>query len=227
MTLRYALLADGPSDRALLSVLRWTLRTHLDMVELVPEVVDLGRIRRPPDRSDLSGRIEKAFDLSPCDVLFVHRDAEQAGALDIRRQEIVRAAAQSSVRVPVVPVVPMRMTEAWLLSDEPALRAAAGNPAGTVPLRFPAPVQLERIHAKDELSDLLRAAAALSGRKAKQFSAAEATQRLADLIDDFSPLRHLPSFQAFEADVAALAAGSSRLLTGSGQHARLRPPGGP
>ena len=94
--------------------------------------------------------------------------------------------------------------------DEPALRAASGNPAGTVPLRLPTAVQQERIHAKDELADRLRIASALSGRRAKQFSTSDATQRLADLIDDFSPLRSLRSFRAFDTDVAALLSSHAR-----------------
>jgi len=39
--------------------------------------------------------------------------------------------------VEVVPAVPVRMTEAWLLFDEAAIRRAAGCPNGSMPLELP------------------------------------------------------------------------------------------
>jgi hypothetical protein len=36
-----------------------------------------------------------------------------------------------------IPVVPVRMTEAWLLADEFAIRSAPGNPNGTQSLDLP------------------------------------------------------------------------------------------
>lgn len=142
------LLPDGTSDRALVPIIRWTLRQHLAVPEISVRVADLSRARRPPGLADLAARIEIAIDLNPCDVLFVHRDAEQAGGLETRRAEIEQAAETIQVGIPIIPVVPVRMTEAWLLFDEPAVRAAAGNPAGVVPLDLPAVGFRERAHAK-------------------------------------------------------------------------------
>ena len=42
-------------------------------------------------------------------------------------------------------VIPVRMTEAWLLIDELALRRAAGNPNGRNPLDLPALKDLEAL----------------------------------------------------------------------------------
>ena len=120
-------MADGASDRALLPVLRWLLRQHCENLPIQPGFSDLRRLRKPPRR--LAERIERSIELYPCDLLFVHRDAETE-SID-KREEEIRAALEESARgkmAPVICVVPVRMQEAWLLIDETALRRAAGNP---------------------------------------------------------------------------------------------------
>ena len=92
----------------------------------------------------LSERID-SVELYPCDLLFVHRDAESA-PIEEREAEIRKALEKSSVdSVRVVCVVPVRMQEAWLLIDEAALRRAAGNPNGTQPLAMPDVQKLEEL----------------------------------------------------------------------------------
>src|SRR4051812_26771422 len=74
--LRFTLVSDGSSDRALLPILRWLL-IHRDIrAPIVEQWADLRRLRRPP--VGLTARIETALDLYPCDLLFIHRDAETA-----------------------------------------------------------------------------------------------------------------------------------------------------
>ena len=51
------------------------------------------------------------------------------------------------------------------------------------------------------LHGALRAASGLSGRRIHTFNARQAALRMADLIDDFAPLRALPAFQRLEADL--------------------------
>jgi hypothetical protein len=83
----------------------------------------------PPARLGLAERISRALALFPADLLFVHRDADR-GPTATRREEIRRAVAATMANQMTVPVVPVRMTEAWLLIDEAAIRSAAGNPRG-------------------------------------------------------------------------------------------------
>ena len=80
------------------------------------------------------------------------------------------------------------MTEAWLLIEEAALRKAADNPKGSDRLEFPGIAQLEKIPAKDVLYNLLRIASGYTGRRLKKFKVERAAHRLADLIEDYSPL---------------------------------------
>ena len=196
---RFTLHGDGSSDRVLLPVVTWVLRQN-DRSRLWEGAwADLGRVRLPP--RELSERLHKAVELYPCDVLIVHRDAERA-SFDERLSEIADAAR--SVQVPVIPLVPVRMTEAWLLFDEAALRKAAGNPSGVMPLDLPSLSVIEgKPDPKQLLFDALRAASGRSGRRLAQLRPEVLRLQLAELIDDFASLRRLPSFTHFEASARA------------------------
>ena len=204
-SVRYTLLGDGSSDRALVPVLDWLFREHLPNHAVLEQgqVAELGRLRDPPPLGDLKERIRTAIEFYPCDVLFVHRDAEQRDGYSARRSEAERAAEDAGVRIPCIPVVPVRMTEAWLLIDEAALRRAAGRPEATSPLTWPRPASIEQIHAKEVLFGLLQAAAGQTGRRRRRISPETRRARLARLIEDYAPLRRFESFQDLERDVRA------------------------
>lgn len=200
--LRYTLLSDGSSDQALMPILTWLLREQGIRDAIQPEWADLRRLPRPP--RTLPERISRSLDLYPCDVLFVHRDSE--GVLPpVRTAEIQQAlttAAQRAQIPPTVCVVPVRMQEAWLLSNETAIRCAAGNPNGRVPLALPSLKTLAQLlDAKDVLYDALREASGLTGRRRKKFPVHIRARRVAEFINDFSPLRTLCAFRKLEIDV--------------------------
>lgn len=193
--LRYTLVADGSSDRALLPILTWLLRQFCGAVPIQAEFADLRRLPHPP--KNLSERIYRSVELYPCDLLFVHRDAERA-SIEKREAEIRKALAESSVEnsVRVVCVVPVRMQEAWLLIDEAALRRAAGNPNGTQPLAMPDVQKLEALaNPKELIRGLLRQASGLRGRRLERFNWRSSARRVAEMIGDFGPLYKLAAFQ--------------------------------
>lgn len=102
------------------------------------------------------------------DLLFVHRDANNAGA-DARQREIDLAVAAALNAPRFVAVIPVRMTEAWLLLEETAIRKVVGNPNGRVPLDLPTPREAERRpDAKQILNDALLAASETTGRRRKR-----------------------------------------------------------
>ena len=104
------------------------------------------------------------------DLLFVHRDADNAGA-EARYREIeaaVRSAAQDGTSW--IGVVPVRMTEAWLLLDEAAIRDVVGKPGGRSRLDLPAPGRAERVaDPKERLRDALLTASGNRGRRRRNF----------------------------------------------------------
>lgn len=73
--IHYTLITDGPSDRALLPILTWILREKGDVSLVQSEWADLRRLPQP--LQSLHERILSAIDLFPCDLLFIHRDAER------------------------------------------------------------------------------------------------------------------------------------------------------
>ena len=194
--LRYTLVADGPSDRALLPILTWLLRLRFLFRRSLP---------RPP--KELSERINRSVELHPCDLLFVHRDAESA-PIKKRETEIRKALEESSVEnsVRVVCVVPVRMQEAWLLIDEAALRRAAGNPNGIQPLDMPDVQKIEGLaDPKQLIRELLRQASGLQGRRLERYNWRSSAHRVAEMISDFSLLYRLAAFQRLAAAVERVA----------------------
>ena len=202
--LRYTLLADGSSDRCLIWIINWLLDSIPEVATrgFIPQTADLRRLPEPP--KEFADRIVQAIRQFPCDILFVHRDAEAQPRE--KRTEEIRDAVNKVVTLPHVSIVPVRMTEAWLLLEEDAIRKAADNPNGVIRLDLPSIANLERIpDPKKVLSELLVMAAEKSGRRKEQFERdiPVRRQRVAELIRDFAPLRQLAAFQALESDLKA------------------------
>ena len=194
--LRIALLADGSSDSALLAVISWTL-SQLSQGVLLAAPGFRARVLR----NDIEAEMRETTALFRPHILFVHRDAEAKDPAH-RRAEIPDASCA------LVKVVPVRMTEAWLLFDESAIRRAADRPMARDPLDLPLLQQIEDLaDPKKRLHENLLTASGVRGRRRKRFKAdlPARVRRVAELIDDFSPLRRLEAYQQFEADcVAAL-----------------------
>lgn len=188
-----ALLGEGTSDRALMPILRWLL-PRCTSVDTRVEWVDTQRFRIRSHK--LSEKVKAALMVQPCDLLFVHRDADRQDP-QLRHDEIHGATGNK----PHVPVVRVRMTEAWLLIDERAMRAAVGRVSGRHPLDLPSSSRIEGIaDPKRVLREALGRAHASTGHRAHRLDLESAVHRLADLVEDWSVLRQLPSFRRLEAD---------------------------
>ncbi|MCC7292238.1 MAG: hypothetical protein IT449_09285 [Phycisphaerales bacterium] len=200
MRIDFAVLTDGGSDRVLVRIAQWVFEQHVRAeVPVQGRHADLSGMPQPP--RSLQDRIDHAIKLYPCDVILVHRDAE-AHTFDARFAEIQEAIHYSRIPrgFPLVCVVPIRMTEAWLLFNEPAIRRAAGNPNGTMELSLP--VHVEAIpDPKEVLFEAMAKASGLTGRRLKLFRPEKSRSVLGNLIDDWSPLRQLSAFKRFETDL--------------------------
>ncbi|HYA40849.1 MAG TPA: hypothetical protein VEF34_06075 [Syntrophobacteraceae bacterium] len=200
--LRYTLMSDGSSDNALLPILSWVLLEQKISCPIQSEWADLRRL--PVQLRKLTERIENAVELFPCDLLFVHRDAESRTYQE-RKAEILKALEGARSDIPAVCVVPVRMQEAWLLFDENAVRRAAGNPNGRQPLCLPETSRLEQLpDPKETLYGLLKQASGLSGRRLKNLRINKCANRVSGYVYGFQPLRVLPAFRALEAEVGEI-----------------------
>jgi len=198
---RFTLLSDGSSDKALIPHLEWLLKQNGLKLPVVSQWADLSRLREKP--RNLAERIQRSIELYPCDLLFVHRDAERENPIN-REQEIV--AAQTSIngelKTPFICVIPVRMQEAWLLFDESAVRRASGNPHGSVRVNLPSLRNTENLpNPKKILHQALKAASEKTGRRLKQFPVHHSASQVSQYIEDFSSLRNLSAFQKLETDI--------------------------
>lgn len=199
--LKYTLVTDGSSDRALISVINWLCRDA--SIAAQGEWFD----PRPFGKLSNEETIRMALELFPCDVLFIHRDSEGQSPAT-RRQQIrnaVEGISPSGGRAPYVCVVPVRMTEAWFLFDEDAIRTAAGNPNGSSALELPPLNRCERLpDPKSFLFDAIKKASGRTGRRLKKLNVFSCRARLAEIIRDFSPLRQLEAFAQLEEDLRSV-----------------------
>jgi hypothetical protein len=197
MNLSCTLVAEGTTDKALLPILGWAIRRDLRVKEFELQFAEPFLL--PPIRDRLTPKIRRALELYPCNLLFVHRDADREAA--VTRREEIRGAVAAAAGGPVaVPVVPVRMTEAWLLINEAAIRSAAGNPRGTMALELPSrSVAIEREpNPKALLHNALRSACGLHGRKLAKFDPQASARRVSELVVDWGPLRQLAAYLEFE-----------------------------
>ena len=200
--INYTLLSDGSSDKALMPIIEWTL-LQLDSTLLIQGIrADLTSLKHPP--KSLTNRINVALRLYPCDLLFIHRDSEKE-SLANRSDEIDKAVDESDFdpkKQIAIPVIPVRMMEAWLLIDEQAIRIAAGNPNSRHRPVLPNPKTLESLpDPKSVLQDHLRQASGLKGRQLDRFNVGKAVHLVAQNVLDFSILKQLSAYQNFEDEV--------------------------
>lgn len=196
--LRVTLVSDGSSDRALLPMIRWLLRRAGVDTAIEYSWADLGRLRNPP--KTLTDKIKRSIELYPCDLLFVHRDAE--GDPVEKRLDEIHAGLPVGQRC--ISVIPVRMLEAWLLFDEGLIRMASGNPHGKTVLPLPVFDKLESLpDPKTVLISLLKTASGLKGRRLTRFNVYEARSRVAVLADDFTPLLRLNAFRLLADSITA------------------------
>jgi putative intracellular protease/amidase len=201
-SLRYLLITDGSSDSCLKHPIEWLLREHgWDSVE--GEWADLRVL--PESATTLAERVRIALDYYSGDLILVHHDAE-AESPDTRVREITAAVAALGYPIACVCVVPVRMTEAWLLHDKSAICVAAGKPKGGRDLELPPLKQLEKLaDPKAVLRDALLSASEATGhrrrRKLRDFGVMR--HRVAERIGSYAPLRALDGFARLEADLCA------------------------
>jgi hypothetical protein len=191
-TIRYTLVTDGSSDSALKSILDWIIASHRPDLGVIGEVArEIGAVGLSLDK-----KVPAALRLFPCDLLFIHRDAERDDPAE-RSAEIERAVKH--LHANYVPVIPVRMTEAWLLSDEVAIRSAAENRSGRVALNLPPKRSWEALpDPKRVLFDALIVASEKKGRALTKFSPSRQRGLVALRTLDFSALRGVPSFDELE-----------------------------
>ena len=198
---KFTLIADGRTDDALIPIIKWLL-IQLGVNAPEAQLPILGNLRNPPKK--LQDKIAIALDLFPCDILFVHRDAESdEKPIEIRTKEIRKAEKLVKKSLPpIVCVIPIKMIESWLLFNEDAIREVVGNPHGKKELNLPKISEIEKIADPKERLEKLLIDASFPRKRGKKINIPpNYCVRVAEMIDDFAPLRNLSAFQELEEEL--------------------------
>ena len=199
-----ALIAEGTSDKVLVPPIHWLCIdiSPNQSYEIEPIIFD-----NVTPKPDLSAKIEIVLRQNRHQIILVHRDQDNMTRTDrIREIDSAVESAQKKYdtvsQTRCVPVIPVRMTEAWFLIDEIAIKKAAGYPQNKAELDLPKPRQLEGIaDAKELLYQKIKIASGHTGRKLKKVRPQQTIHILADTIEDYSPLNDLDAFKLLRQDL--------------------------
>jgi hypothetical protein len=151
-------------------------------------VVDVARTEIAGCRTtgDLDTVANAALDLAEdCHVICVHNDHNERG----KAVQVAALLADRKCAVPVVPLVPVRETESWLLADRKALAGLRGSDVS--PLSMPS-IDIEKLHDPKKVLD-----AVLPARRHRTRD---------DYFDylgrhiDLNMLRRLPAYSAWASE---------------------------
>ena len=191
-TLSTGLITDGSSDQALIPLLTTLLS------DLLPQArIDTLQWIAPANKNSLSEKISYALDTGnfQLDILFVHRDAENETVAK-RVEEISQSTPAG--KHPIVCVIPVKMTESWLITSDKAIKEAVGNSHSKAKLDLPAQNKIESCDAKAVLFEALTQAREHGAHRRRKFKPERFRQRVAELTTDLTALRKIPSFKLME-----------------------------
>lgn len=196
--LRFALVTEGSSDRGILPHLE-ELCSRAGAGEVEGSAPNLGVLPQPPGKR-VAEQVRAALGLVPeARIIFVHRDADSSDDT-LAQRDIESGVAEVDGCPRHVGLVPIQELEAWLLTDEQAIRDVAGNPGGRTPLHLPKISGIERLASpKERLEQVLVEACELSGRRLKAFRKAFPYHRsiLLERLDIDGKISRLPAWQRF------------------------------
>jgi len=196
---QFTLVREGSSDDGLTFLIRKLLARAG-----VPSVIGAARDYKGTTKE----KLQRVLAEQPsADLVFVHRDADARDA-EGRHDEISLAATELDSLDKVVAIVPVQETEAWLLTDESAIRSVVGRPSGKLALGLPAVRRIESAASpKEILESACKIACEKSGARLKaatrQFPMYRAT--LLERLDIDGPVNQLSSWRRFVDDLQAAA----------------------
>lgn len=198
--LRFALIREGTSDDGLIPHIR-----ELLIRAGAQSVVGAARQYKGSTRERLRQVLGEP---STPELIFVHRDADAADGAH-RHQEIADAAQELGCGGQVVGVVPVQELEAWLLTEESAIRSVVGRPSARSSIGLPSIGRLEATSSpKELLKAACLAASEKSGARRKKEQGQFSVRRgaLLERLDIDGAVANLPSWQRFVDDLNTAAA---------------------
>jgi len=207
--LRYlglALHCEGPTDRRFLepllrrALLQLVAKNSSVAVDIAEQFVDLAATS-----GDLEHVARQISNAAPAiDLVFLHADGgNEPDRTRRERIDPVEGWIQADLLLPVVPVVPVRDTEAWLLADPDGIRRAFGTTRSIEELGLPANAG-DVEHVLDPKALLATAYQRTVGPGRRRRRAARGYQAFFALLGEqvaLARLEDLPASRRFEADL--------------------------
>jgi hypothetical protein len=202
----FLLLCEGTSDMPLAQVIeKLVVRSGANPVTGIPRASERG-LRSTEDKLEHLLEIIRSLDLEQqsLDFVVVHCDADSKDP-EMRIAKIRDALIEKGIIG--IPVVPVQMTEAWLLTDADAIRTVVGRPSKQTDLQLPAISRIEHTHdPKRTLFNALREASDTTGRDRKKLNSnlGEYRRRLLQRIDIDGEVNRLSSWKRMVEDVESI-----------------------
>lgn len=214
MKINFLLTGEGVSDLRLTEHIEDLLILE-GFSEVSGEAPDLTMFSPTPGRT-VHQKISALLRHYPnTDLIFVHRDSDGEPIND-RELEIYRAAQLLNIENTVIPLIPVRSLEAWLLADENLIKEVAGNRTYRSPIKcLPKIKSIENLaDPKNTLVNVLCEVSEAQGAKLRQFKSrfGEMRARLTFGLSCDGPVKNLPSYVEFRRKVNIA---SQRLLADS------------
>ncbi|QKW21647.1 DUF4276 family protein [Kitasatospora sp. NA04385] len=190
-------MAEGVSDEPFLRTLI-TRQLEGLLLAKAPGPVDVQPCEVSPVRITAAGVAKAARELAlDCHLLFLHSDEKERAKADDLAAELREWAQGSKAAEPVV-LVPVRMTESWMLADRKAITTAVGG-ADLTAYPYKQPGDVEKAHnSPDHPAYAKRVWQAIAG-KGHGGALDDSMELLAQHID-LDLLGQLPSYQRWLAD---------------------------
>jgi hypothetical protein len=194
------LVSEGPTDRTFLPEL--LRRAILDMtVACSGPVVEVAIVPLGVRHSQVREVLGALAGATPFDLILYHHDGYPAKTATAKIEELRTALAAAPRAEPLVPVVPVREVEAWLLADPDAVARVAGVRPATVTRSLPPePHQVEDL--PEPKANLEAALKPVTRGGFLKTTTAERFGRVAENID-LARLGRVPSFQRWWNDMDA------------------------
>lgn len=204
-TLVLALYAEGSTDERFLPPVIQRTVEHI-VAERGRTMVDVLEPLLVQKNPDISGQAERILDAARqttgSHALIIHADADHPTAeraLTERFQPGLQLVKQAGIDHHLIPLIPVRMIEAWLLADPDALRQVIGTRDLHLPL------QAHQVESdpdpKQTLKDVVQRATA-QRRRRRAIRVSDMFAPLARTIS-LEHLRSVPAYQQFVVDMSA------------------------
>ena len=204
MKINFILIGEGSSDLRLVDHIQ-SILIEEGFSEVSGEAPKFDLFKQPVGHS-VEAKLNVIVEYFPdADLIFVHRDADNEG-IDAREKEITKAASTLNLCGKVLPIIPVKMLESWLLADADAIRKVAGARNEVRLNRLPAINRIESVRdPKRLLLEILCEASQTQGARLKKFKSrfSEMRARLTYDLDAAGPVRQLESYAHFRGKVRA------------------------